>query len=94
MTIDAWITLAVVVVTVGVLILDRFSPMLVMGGAVISLYVLGVIDQDQLLAGMANESLAIVAALYVLAGAADITGAFEGVTSKILGGGDPQSATW
>ncbi|MDZ4267814.1 MAG: SLC13 family permease [Mycobacterium sp.] len=86
MTTDAWITLAVVVATVGLLILDRFSPILVMGGAVLSLYVLGVIDQDQLLAGMANESLAIVAALYVLAGAADITGAFEGATSKILGG--------
>ncbi|MBV5246880.1 SLC13 family permease [Mycolicibacterium sp. PAM1] len=86
MTIDAWMTLAVAVITVGVLILDRFNPTLVMGGAVLTLYVLGVIDQDQLLAGVANESLAIVAALYVLAGAADITGAFDGVTSRLLGG--------
>lgn len=86
MTIDAWLTLGVVVVTIGLLILDRFNPTLVMGGAVLALYILGVIDDGQLLAGMANESLAIVAALYVLAGAADITGAFEGMTSRLLGG--------
>ncbi|MGB3232334.1 MAG: hypothetical protein WBB57_16540, partial [Mycobacterium sp.] len=87
-TVDAWVTLAVVVVTVVVLILDRFNPSLVMGGAVLALYVSGVIDSGQLLAGVANESLAIVAALYVRAGAADITGAFDGVTSKLLGGAD------
>lgn len=86
MAIDAWITLVVVITTVGLLILDRFNPTLVMGGAVLALYVAGVIDQDQMLAGVANESLAIVAALYVLAGAADITGAFEGMTSKLLVG--------
>ncbi|MGB1222712.1 MAG: SLC13 family permease [Mycobacterium sp.] len=85
-TVDAWITLAVVIVTVGVLILDRFNPTLIMGGAALSLYVLGVIGPDQLLGGLANESLAIVAALYVLAGAADITGAFEGATSRLLDG--------
>ncbi|WP_283609039.1 SLC13 family permease, partial [Mycolicibacterium poriferae] len=88
MTVDAWVTLAVVVITVGVLIVDRFDPALVMGGAVLALYVSGVIDSGQLLAGIANESLAIVAALYVLAGAADITGAFDGVTSKLLGDAD------
>ena len=61
-TVDAWVTLAVVVITVGVLIVDRFDPALVMGGAVLALYVSGVIDSGQLLAGVANESLAIVAA--------------------------------
>jgi di/tricarboxylate transporter len=86
MTVDAWITLAVVVITVGLLIVDRINPTLVMGGAVMAVYLFGVIDQDQLLAGVANESLAIVAALYVLAGAADTTGAFEGVTTRLLGG--------
>nr|MCH9731046.1 hypothetical protein [Actinomycetes bacterium] len=77
-TIDAWFTLGVVGVTVGLLILDRFNPTLVVGGAVLTLYMLGVIDQDQMLAGFSHQALAIVAALYVLAGAADATGAFEG----------------
>ncbi|MCX2935486.1 SLC13 family permease [Mycobacterium pinniadriaticum] len=60
-----------------------------MGGAALSLYIAGVIDSKQLLAGFGNESVAIVAALYVLAGAADATGAFEGLTTRILGGAKP-----
>ncbi|MGV0871978.1 SLC13 family permease [Mycolicibacterium sp. XJ879] len=87
MTLQAWITLAVVVVAIMVLVLDRFNPTLIMGGAVLALFVTGVIDQGQVLDGFANESLAVVAALYVLAGAADVTGAFEGVTSRMLGNG-------
>ncbi|WP_373121046.1 SLC13 family permease [Mycobacterium marinum] len=87
MTANAWITLAVVVVTTALLMRDRFNPTLVMGGAVLVLYIVGVIDQSQVLGGFGNESLAVVAALYVLAGAADITGAFEGVTARLLGRG-------
>ncbi len=87
MTANAWITLAVVIAAIALLVRDRFSPTLVMGGAVLTLYLVGVIDQGQVLGGFANESLAVVAALYVLAGAADVTGAFEGVTSRLLGRG-------
>ena len=87
MTIDGWLTLAVVVVCLALLILNRFNPTLVVGGAVLTLYMVGVIDQDQLLAGFSHQALAIVAALYVLAGAADATGAFEGLTTRLLGNG-------
>lgn len=87
MTVDAWITLGVVIVAVVLLVLDRFNPTLIMGGAVLALFLAGVIDEGQVLDGFANESLAIVAALYVLAGAADVTGAFDGITSHLLGNG-------
>ncbi|MFV1472041.1 SLC13 family permease [Mycolicibacterium elephantis] len=87
MSVDAWITLGVITVAVVLLVLDRFNPTVIMGGAVLALFVAGVIDEGQVLDGFANESLAIVAALYVLAGAADVTGAFEGVTSRLLGNG-------
>ena len=87
MTADAWITLAVVIVAIVLLVRDRFNPTLVTAGAVLTLYLAGVIDQCQVLGGFANESLAAVAALYVLAGAADVTGAFEGATSRLLGRG-------
>lgn len=87
MTAGAWITLAVVVVAIALLVRDRFNPTVVMGGAVLTLYLSGVVDQGQLLGGFANESLVVVAALYILAGAADITGAFEGFTSRLLGRG-------
>lgn len=92
MTLDAWITLVVTVVTIALLAMDRFPPALVMGGAVTALLVANVIDEDGALAGFANDAPVTVAALYILAGAAEITGALDGLTSRALGstpGGDP-----
>lgn len=97
MTFDAWITLGVVLVAVALLALDRFNPTLIMGGAVLGLFLAGVINESQVLEGFANESLAIVAALYVVAGAVDATGAFEGITSRLLGNGTesrPHREVW
>jgi di/tricarboxylate transporter len=85
MSVDAWITLAVTVITIVLLALDRFPPPLVMGGAVTALLVAGVIDEKGALAGFANEAPVTVAALYILAGAAEITGALDGLTSRALG---------
>ena len=85
MTLDAWITLIVSVATLVLLATDRFSPALVMGGAVTTLLVSGVIDQDGALVGFANDAPITVAALYVLAGAVRITGALEDVTERVLG---------
>lgn len=86
MSTDAWITLAVAVATLVLLATDRYSPALVMAGAVTFLLVSGVIDQDGALLGFANEAPVTVAALYVLAGAVRITGALEQITDRVLGG--------
>jgi di/tricarboxylate transporter len=88
MTLDAWITLIVSVATLVLLATDRFSPALVMGGAVTTLLVAGVIDQDGALVGFANDAPITVAALYVLAGAVRITGALEDLTERVLGGNE------
>jgi di/tricarboxylate transporter len=85
MSLDAWITLIVAVATLVLLATDRFSPALVMAGAVTTLLVTGVIDQDGALVGFANDAPITVAALYVLAGAVKITGALEPVTERVLG---------
>jgi di/tricarboxylate transporter len=87
MTSDAWITLIVAIATLLLLASDRFSPALVMAGAVTVLLVSGVIDQDRALLGFANDAPITVAALYVLAGAVKTTGALEQITEKVLGGG-------
>ena len=84
---DAWITLFVAVATLVLLATDRFSPALVMAGAVTVLLVVGVIDQEGALAGFSNEAPITVAALYVLAGAVKITGALEHITERVLGSG-------
>jgi di/tricarboxylate transporter len=85
MSLDAWITLIVAVATLVLLATDRFSPALVMAGAVTTLLVTGVIDQEGALVGFANDAPITVAALYVLAGAVKITGALEHVTERVLG---------
>jgi di/tricarboxylate transporter len=66
-----------------------------MAGAVTTLLVAGVIDQDGALVGFANDAPITVAALYVLAGAVKITGALEHVTERVLGSngkGGPQDS--
>ena len=82
---DAWLTLFVSTVTIVLLATDRYRPVLVMGGAVTVLLVLGVIDDKDALLGFSNDAPVTVAALYVLAGAAEATGAFEGLTYRVLG---------
>lgn len=87
---EAWFTLAVAVVTIGLLATDRYSSVLVMGGALVTLFVVGVIDEEQAFGGFSNEAPITVAALYVLTGAADATGALEGHITRVLGSGRRQ----
>lgn len=86
MTLDAWITTAVLAVAIVLLVTDKASTVVVMGGAVIALLLGGVIDEDQAIAGLGSESAITIAALYVLAGAASATGALGGVVDRILRG--------
>jgi di/tricarboxylate transporter len=92
MSTDAWITLIVAVATLVLLASDRFSPALVMGGAVTFLLLFGVIDQESAFLGFANEAPITVAALYILAGAVRITGALEQFTDRVLGGPSKNNA--
>lgn len=87
---EAWFTLAVALVTIGLLAADRYSAVLVMGGALVTLFVAGIIDEDQAFGGFSNEAPITVAALYVLTGAADATGALEGHVTRVLGSGRRQ----
>ena len=75
MTTDAWITLAVLVVTFGVLAFERLPAAAGMGAAVGVLLLLDVVDQGEALSGLASSAPVTIAALYVLAGAATVTGA-------------------
>lgn len=87
---DGWFTLAVLLVLIVVLALDRFSPAVVMLGAVATLYVGGVIDERAAFSGFSNAAPITVAALYVLAGAAEATGAMQGLTDRAFGRGRPR----
>ena len=86
MSSDAWITLAIVVVTVGALATERVRPSLAVLAASCTLLILDVIDSDQAFAGFSNPAPISVAALYVMAGAVEVTGAFSWVTERMTGG--------
>jgi di/tricarboxylate transporter len=90
---DAWLTLVVLSATIALLASERFPPALVMLASVIVLLVTDVVDADSAFAGFSNEAPFIVAALYVVAGAAEATGALERVTQVVFGRQRPGDTT-
>ncbi len=81
---DSWIALLVLIGTIGVLVTDRFPPVVVLGGAVGVLLFADVIEPDLALSGLSSPAPATIAALYVLAGAATATGTFATVVDRAL----------
>ncbi|MBT5275176.1 SLC13 family permease [Ilumatobacter sp.] len=84
MTLDAWIALVVILSCVVVLIVDRLAPVVVLGGAVVSLMFANVIDSEIALSGLASPAPATIGALYILAGAVTATGTFSRVFDRLL----------
>lgn len=89
MTGDAWLTVAVIVVMVAALALERIPASIVTLAAVAVLYVLGVVDDREAFAGFANPAPITIAGLYVLAAAAEVTGALTPLTERALGSAPP-----
>lgn len=85
MTVDAWITLLVLVATIALLTTERLPPASSIAGAVLVLLLLGVIDGTEALSGFSNPAPVTVAALYVLAGAFEATGALDRMSDSLLG---------
>lgn len=81
---DAWLTLGVVVATLVVLVSERVAPAAAVVGATTFLLLAGVIDAEQAFSGFSNPAPITVAALYVLAGAVEITGALGWLTRRTL----------
>ncbi|MEX0659901.1 MAG: SLC13 family permease [Egibacteraceae bacterium] len=86
MTAQAWLTLAVVAGTVGLLARNVVSPALAVLGATVFLMLVGVIDAEQAFSGFANPAPISVAALYVLARAVEVTGALDPVLARVMAG--------
>lgn len=93
MTLDAWMTLAVVIASLVLLVRGTLPPPVVLLGATITLVVGGVLDPESAFAGFANPAPITVAALYVLARAVEITGALDPLLSRLLGSGEGQRST-
>jgi di/tricarboxylate transporter len=88
---EAWVTLAALVAMVAALISERVAPTVAVASAVVGLYLVGVIDFDEAFSGFGNEAPITVSALYVIAGAAEQTGALARAISGVLGAKRPTS---
>ena len=70
---------------VASLVTGRLSPPAAVVGTSAALFVIGVTTAEQAFSGFSNTAPITVAALYVIAGAIDRTGAIEPVVSRLLG---------
>lgn len=94
MSAEAWFTVVVLVAMVAAFTSERVAPAVAMAGAVVLLYLGGVIGVEEAFAGFANSAPVTVAALYVVAGAAELTGALRGLTDRALGGRTVGRSDW
>ncbi len=83
MSLDAALTLGVIVAVLVVLIADRVSPALAILGGTVTLLVADVIEADDAFSGFSNSAPLTVAALYVVAAAAARTRVIETVAGRI-----------
>lgn len=86
MTIEGWITLAVIAVCLGLMAADKTAPSVVLFGGAVFLMLVGVIDTPTALAGFSNPAPFTVAALYVVARAIEKTGGLQPLVRGTLGG--------
>jgi di/tricarboxylate transporter len=94
MPVEAWATLGVLVILVGILTREVLPPAIAVLTATVALLLIGVIDSDQAFAGFSNEAPIIVAALLVFARAADVAGVVAPVLERFFGPAEGRVSRW
>jgi di/tricarboxylate transporter len=82
---QAWVTLAVIIGTIYLLMRDVVAPAIAVLGSVITLLTLGIITPAQAFGGFSNAAPITVAALYVVARAVEKTAALQPILQGTLG---------
>jgi len=82
---QAWLTLSVVAVCMGMLARSRHAPDIVLAAGLTILLVAGVVSPQQALAGLANEGMVTVGVLYVVVTGLRDTGGVAWVSQSLLG---------
>lgn len=85
LTVDAWITLAVITGCLGALVFTRRPADMVLCGGVVILLLLDVLTPKEALVGMSNEGMITVGVLFVVAQALSETGVVSWISQNILG---------
>jgi di/tricarboxylate transporter len=84
-TIEAWLTLAVIVVVIVVMAREILPPAAAVLGGSVTLLLLGVTNVEQAFSGFSNEAPIIVASLLVLARAVDVSGLLQPIVGALFG---------
>jgi di/tricarboxylate transporter len=84
MPLDAWLTLGVLVAVLVLIATETMALPLALGGGIVLLLVTDAIDEETALSGLGSSAPVTIAALYVLAGAATITGAISPIVDRVL----------
>ena len=82
---EAWYTIAVLLLTFGLLAWGKTSTAAIMWGGVALLYGVGILSVDKALAGLANEGMVTVAVLYIVGAGITETGAIDFLANRLLG---------
>ena len=92
MTSDELTVLVVLVIMMMALASRRVSPAVGICGGLAALFFFDVVSSAQVLAGFSSEAPATIAALYVVAGAVERSGALSPVSGRVLVFGAPTSS--
>ncbi|MWJ27135.1 TRAP transporter large permease subunit [Halomonas sp. ZH2S] len=84
MSLDAWVSVTVVLTIFPLMAFTRLGPDIILLGAVILLLTLGVIDPSQALGGFSNSGLFTVAFMYVLVTSIRETGGIDLLIRHVL----------
>ena len=82
---EAWMTLSVLALVVGLLALARIPPDMIMLGGVTLLMVTGVLDPSEALAGLANPGVLTIGVLFVVVAGLRETGGISWAAQHLLG---------
>jgi di/tricarboxylate transporter len=85
MAFEAWLTLAVVAMVLGVLATSRVSPDLALGGGLMVLVLCGAVKTEDALAGFSNEGMITIALLFVVSAGVVETGAITWLADRLFG---------
>ncbi|VAW84078.1 Sulfate permease, Trk-type, partial [hydrothermal vent metagenome] len=82
---EAWFTLAVIGSCFSALLLSKVAADVVIVGGLMILLLVGILTPQEALAGMANEGMATVALLFIIAAGLKDTGAISWLSQNMLG---------
>ena len=86
MSLDAWLTLAVIAAVIVALAREMVQPAAAVLGGTVVLLLLGITSPEQAFSGFSNEAPIIIASLLVLARAVDLSGILQPIVGALFGG--------